>query len=94
MQQSVSYLKKFVIVLNKGIAYAVMSMIQLYRLVLSPYMGGNCRFHPTCSHYAEEAYATLPLLMATKYVSKRLLACRPLSSKEGYDPVPEVTKNV
>lgn len=58
-----------------------------YRAVLSPLLGGRCRFEPTCSRYALEAYRTLSPLRATFLTVRRVLRCHPWGGS-GYDPVP------
>lgn len=62
--------------------------IRLYQALLGPLLGGQCRFHPTCSHYAIEAYRIHNPLRATWLVARRLARCQPLC-KGGFDPVPE-----
>ena len=61
-------------------------LLNFYKLVISPYMGWNCRFYPTCSSYSLEAYQKFNFITATYMTFKRLLNCRPFG-KEGYDPV-------
>lgn len=61
--------------------------IYAYRITLSPFLGGQCRFHPTCSIYALEAYRTHGPLRGSILTARRLLRCHPLGGK-GYDPVP------
>lgn len=61
--------------------------IRAYRLTLSPFLGGQCRFEPTCSHYALDAYHTHGPLKGTRMTVWRLLRCQPFG-KGGYDPVP------
>lgn len=51
----------------------------------------TCRYHPTCSNYAKEAYQTRNFFIATALSSWRILRCNPLS-KGGYDPVPKPRK--
>jgi len=48
----------------------------------------TCRFYPTCSSYAKEAYKKRNFFMASALSLWRILRCNPLS-KGGYDPVPE-----
>lgn len=48
----------------------------------------TCRYHPTCSQYAKEAYTTHNVFRATWLSAWRILRCNPLS-KGGYDPVPK-----
>lgn len=62
-------------------------LIWTYRLTLSPLMGGHCRFHPTCSQYALEAYREHGVWRGTVLTVRRLGRCHPLG-KGGYDPVP------
>ena len=62
--------------------------IRLYRKTLSPFIGQQCRFEPTCSHYGEEAIAKHGALRGTILTVGRILRCGPWS-KGGYDPVPE-----
>ena len=62
--------------------------IRLYRKTLSPFIGQQCRFEPTCSHYGEGAIAKHGALRGTILTVWRILRCGPWS-KGGYDPVPE-----
>lgn len=62
--------------------------IRLYRKTLSPFIGQQCRFEPTCSHYGEEAIVKHGALRGTILTVWRILRCGPWS-KGGYDPVPE-----
>ena len=63
-------------------------LIRAYQLVLSPILGVNCRFTPSCSHYALEAVSTHGVIKGSIFICKRLLCCQPFSKKTGYDPVP------
>jgi hypothetical protein len=62
-------------------------LLVAYRATLSPLLGGHCRFVPTCSVYALEAYRTRNPLYASYLTAKRLLRCHPFGGS-GYDPVP------
>ncbi|PCI07668.1 membrane protein insertion efficiency factor YidD [bacterium] len=62
-------------------------VIYAYRVTLSPIMGGQCRFEPTCSRYGIEAYKSYGPIRGTMMTGKRILRCNPFS-KGGYDPVP------
>ncbi|MBO6145417.1 MAG: membrane protein insertion efficiency factor YidD [Bacilli bacterium] len=65
----------------------IIKLIRLYqRMPLE--MHKACRFTPTCSNYAIEAYSKYNFITATKLSIKRILRCRPFG-KVGYDPVPE-----
>ena len=63
-------------------------IIKLYQLLISPLLGPNCRFHPTCSHYAIEAIARHGVLKGGYLSVRRLIKCQPLH-EGGLDPVPE-----
>ncbi|MBN8531158.1 MAG: membrane protein insertion efficiency factor YidD [Alphaproteobacteria bacterium] len=62
--------------------------VRLYRLLLSPWLGTACRFHPTCSAYAMEALEQHGALRGMWLTVKRLLRCHPFGPS-GLDPVPE-----
>lgn len=61
--------------------------IRCYQLILSPFLGRNCRFYPTCSVYTYEAIHKHGLLKGILLGGKRLLKCHPLHPG-GVDPVP------
>ncbi|MFN8792547.1 MAG: membrane protein insertion efficiency factor YidD [Bdellovibrionales bacterium] len=62
--------------------------VALYRTVGSQHLGGQCRFHPSCSHYALEALNQHPVFSALPLILRRLSRCHPFGSS-GWDPVPE-----
>ncbi|MBQ0124583.1 MAG: membrane protein insertion efficiency factor YidD [Bacteroidales bacterium] len=62
-------------------------LIRFYKLTLSPYMGRQCRFTPTCSTYAIEALEKYGLLKGSLLAVWRILRCNPFGGS-GYDPVP------
>lgn len=64
-----------------------LGIIRLYQLTLSPIIGQQCRFHPTCSNYAAEAIATHGVLRGTLLAARRLSRCHPFHPG-GVDPVP------
>ena len=63
-------------------------LIRFYQLIISPRLGCNCRFTPSCSHYALEAIETHGTYKGIWIGAKRLLRCHPFA-RAGYDPVPE-----
>lgn len=73
--------------LDAGSALGV-GLIRLYRLALSPLLGQNCRYLPTCSSYGEEAIGRYGLWAGGWMTLARFLRCGPLGAS-GYDPVPE-----
>lgn len=60
---------------------------RVYKLTLSPLIGRNCNFLPTCSDYAAEALITHGPLRGTWMAASRVCRCNPWG-KVGYDPVP------
>ena len=62
-------------------------LIRTYQVTLSPFIGGQCRFYPTCSHYGLEAYRQHGVLRGTWLTARRVLRCQPFS-RGGFDPVP------
>jgi len=61
--------------------------IRFYQLFISQYLPNSCRFTPTCSQYALEAYRKYGIFKGTYLTVRRLLRCRP-GGGHGYDPVP------
>lgn len=74
--------------IGRALTWPFLAGIWVYRLTLSPLVGGSCRFVPTCSRYAEEAYREHGPLLGTRLTVARLLRCHPWSGRSGYDPVP------
>lgn len=64
--------------------------IRLYRLTLSGWLGGQCRFYPTCSHYAESAVAEHGALKGSMMAAWRVARCNPFG-RGGIDPVPHAS---
>lgn len=62
--------------------------IHLYRWTLSPVLGRQCRYHPTCSAYALEAIAKHGIVKGYGLALRRILRCHPWGDS-GFDPVPE-----
>lgn len=56
-----------------------------YRVTLGRFLGGHCRFHPTCSQYAIDALRTHGALRGVVKTAGRLARCHPFA-KGGYDP--------
>ncbi|WP_417349324.1 membrane protein insertion efficiency factor YidD [Ferrimonas sp.] len=65
----------------------LIGFIRLYQKLLSPLLGQNCRFQPTCSQYAIEAITVHGCLKGSWLALRRILKCHPLHPG-GRDPVP------
>ena len=63
-------------------------MVRAYQVLLSPLVGGACRFHPSCSHYAAEAVTRHGAARGGWLGLRRLARCHPFGG-HGLDPVPE-----
>ncbi len=63
----------------------VIGMVRLYQLLLSPFLGGRCRFHPSCSQYFIEAVQKYGVLSGSWRGVRRIMRCHPLHPG-GYDP--------
>lgn len=68
----------------------VTSLIRAYQLLLSPLLGMNCRFQPSCSHYMHDAIVRFGLMRGVWLGLRRLSRCHPWH-EGGIDPVPELT---
>ena len=66
----------------------LIALIKGYQLVLSPYFGQQCRFTPSCSHYAIQAMQTHGAIKGFWLTIKRLSHCHPWHAG-GHDPVPK-----
>jgi putative membrane protein insertion efficiency factor len=62
--------------------------IRIYQRLLSPLLGKNCRFEPTCSHYTADAIQEWGVLKGIWLGMRRILKCNPWGPF-GYDPVPK-----
>ena len=68
----------------------IIGIIKIYQLFISPYLGNNCRFLPTCSEYFIGSIKNHGLIKGLFFGFKRLSSCHPikiLGAKEGFDPV-------
>jgi uncharacterized protein len=70
--------------------WLLLAFVHLYRVFLSPFLGGACKFYPSCSQYAQEAIALHGAKSGSWLALKRLGRCRPFT-KGGFDPVPDST---
>ena len=74
----------------KIIRNILIKVINLYKLIISPYLGNNCRYLPTCSQYFIDSLNEYGVLKGILMGTKRILKCHPvkfLGGGEGFDPV-------
>jgi uncharacterized protein len=69
------------------LAKALVAIIRIYQVALSPYFGQQCRFSPTCSQYTIEAINKHGAFVGLAYGVRRIGKCHPWHSG-GHDPVP------
>jgi len=65
----------------------LMGLVEAYRLLLSPWLGGSCRFEPTCSAYALQALEQHGAAAGSYLTLHRIARCQPWCDG-GHDPVP------
>ena len=65
----------------------LIGLIHLYRATLSGAWGAQCRFYPSCSHYAEDAIRAHGALRGSAMAAWRVLRCQPFGHG-GFEPVP------
>lgn len=68
--------------------WLLLLLVRFYITFLSPFFGGACRFHPSCSNYAAEAIARHGAGRGMALALRRLVRCNPFT-KGGFDPVPD-----
>ena len=73
--------------LSKIVIFPFILLIRGYKFIISPILGSNCRFIPTCSEYAIDSLKTHGLLKGTFLTIKRIGKCHPWGG-HGYDPIP------
>jgi len=65
----------------------LIALIRVYQRFISPLLGPQCRYAPTCSQYAVEALRTHGAIKGSALAGWRILRCNPFS-RGGFDPVP------
>ncbi|HEX8961982.1 MAG TPA: membrane protein insertion efficiency factor YidD [Rhodocyclaceae bacterium] len=73
--------------MNSLLAAPFIALVKLYRYAISPLLGNNCRFEPSCSEYAVEALQRHGAGKGLWLAIRRLGRCHPWHPG-GYDPVP------
>ena len=73
----------------------LIKIIKFYKVFISPFLGHNCRYLPTCSEYFIDSLNEYGVLKGILKGTKRLLSCHPikfLGGGEGFDPVKKKVK--
>ena len=73
-------------IFEKSIKILILILLKAYKFLISPLLGTNCRFLPSCSDYAYEAITYKGVIKGGALAIKRLTKCHPWG-KSGYDPV-------
>lgn len=73
--------------LRKVLIFPFVVLIRFYQVCISPYKPPTCRFTPTCSEYALQAFRKWGPFKGLYLTVRRLLRCHPWGGS-GYDPVP------
>ncbi|MBC53834.1 MAG: membrane protein insertion efficiency factor YidD [Gammaproteobacteria bacterium] len=69
------------------LAKFAIKLITVYQYTLSPFIGNQCRFYPSCSHYTQDAIACHGVVKGCYLGTRRILRCHPWH-EGGFDPVP------
>ena len=73
--------------MNRILIFPFIVIIKFYKTLISPLLGSNCRFMPTCSEYAINAFKSYGLIKGFFLTIKRIGKCHPWGG-HGYDPLP------
>lgn len=73
--------------LNRLVVRSLILLVRLYQIAISPFLGNNCRFYPSCSSYMIEAIQVHGVFKGLYLGTRRILRCHPYSDG-GLDPVP------
>ncbi|MEO6229974.1 MAG: membrane protein insertion efficiency factor YidD [Ferruginibacter sp.] len=69
------------------LSFPFIVLIRLYQIIISPWLGNQCRYTPTCSQYGIEALKKYGPIKGLWLTIKRIASCNPWGG-HGHDPVP------
>tara|TARA_B100000674_G_C37249946_1_gene649674 strand:+ start:82 stop:324 length:243 start_codon:yes stop_codon:yes gene_type:complete len=72
---------------NRIFTFPIIALVKIYQLIISPIIGQNCRYLPTCSEYTIDCLKKFGLIKGLFLSFKRISKCHPWGN-HGYDPVP------
>ena len=72
---------------NPFLSFIFLAIIRFYQVFISPFLGANCRYTPTCSQYGKEAILKYGPFKGGWMALKRIASCNPWGG-HGHDPVP------
>lgn len=78
--------QKIIFAVDRALRFACLKLILAYRFCVSPLLGNHCRFYPSCSQYAHDAFVSHSIFKALYLTIKRIVRCNPLNSG-GIDPI-------
>ena len=73
--------------LSRLLAWPLLGLVWIYRFLVSPWLGNNCRYDPSCSQYTLDALRLHGAFRGSWLATKRIGRCHPWGGS-GYDPVP------
>lgn len=73
--------------INRLLMRILIFLVRGYQIAISPFLGNNCRFYPSCSSYMIEALQVHGIIKGLYLGTRRILRCHPYSDG-GIDPVP------
>ena len=86
--QSGEFWKRSRSIFKRICALPLIALVKFYQLCISPFTPPSCRFTPTCSEYAVQAFEEYGAFVGFFLAAYRVLRCNPLC-RGGYDPVPQ-----
>ena len=78
-----------VLAISKLIVSTIVCLIKIYRYLISPWIGNQCRFYPSCSSYSQQSFIRFGFFKGLYLTLRRLLKCHPWHPG-GEDAVPTV----